>query len=446
MASSLGMNDGLGCVRIKPLGAGGGGGEYNAESCALSPDNLPPVTFDIEENSIDVMTSGGRRRRYDYPTSIIPPSYSQESTYNHYMPSRVSAFMAGYDVNIMAYGQTGSGKTHTMFGPPGVMEIAAGGEYGLDVYENYGLFPRGLLDIVSKVKALSEKDEGERKYVLTASCVEVGLFGKVDMFVASEGEVNWTEVETNHTSNSVHIDHRTEPKELYGQVEVDLHDSDANIYRTFAALATRNTMATTMNDSSSRTCCFARLTLYCYDPSTDSVRRSWFQFVDLAGSERLGDAHGGNTNWRANLSDHNFMAGFGNNWSLMQLSRCVRELVQYRKHGSRGKFSFSSYMVDLVFMLSESMTGAAHTAIFVCLSQAPANNMQTSNALEFGEGERPASVANANELKSLVSGAPTSSACIPVLNTFATNSGAVSNAINSTSHAFSLPSSQCSAS
>jgi len=32
-----------------------------------------------------------------------------------------------------------------------------------------------------------------------------------------------------------------------------------------------------------------------------------------------------------------------------------------------------------------SLTGDAHTAIFVCLSQAPKNNMQSSVALDFGE-------------------------------------------------------------
>jgi len=79
-------------------------------------------------------------------------------------------------------------------------------------------------------------------------------------------------------------------------------------------------MRTGMNKSSSRTCCFAFLTLYCHDASTNSVRKSRFQFVDLAGSERLKDAHNGNTNYRTNMDDANFMAGWCNNWCLMQVS------------------------------------------------------------------------------------------------------------------------------
>jgi len=55
----------------------------------------------------------------------------------------------------MAYGQTGSGKTHTMFGPPGIMSRAANAEYGLELAADYGLYPRGLLDIVNRVRQLN---------------------------------------------------------------------------------------------------------------------------------------------------------------------------------------------------------------------------------------------------------------------------------------------------
>lgn len=383
--SSFQANDGMGVVRIKPLGAGSGGVESSANSS--EPDLLQPVVYDVENNNIDIATSSGRSRRFKYPTKVIPPSDSQADMYAQYMPMRVDAFLEGFDVNIMAYGQTGSGKTHTMFGPPGIMTRAANADYGLEPTADYGLYPRGVLDIVNRVRELN--DSGTTfNYVLVASAVEVGIFGKVDMFVQAEsggGEVDWNELETKHDQCGVQLDRVAEPKYLYGQTEVNLHDEDRNIYRTFAAIATRNTMGTGMNNSSSRTCCFAFLTLYCHDSNTDCVRKSTFQFVDLAGSERLKDAHNGNTNHRTNMHDANFMAGFCNNWCLMQLSRCVRELVQYRRQGSRGHFSFNSYLVDLVFMLSESLVGSAHTAIFVCLSQAPRNNMQSSVALDFGE-------------------------------------------------------------
>ena len=109
------------------------------------------------------------------------------------------------------------------------------------------------------------------------------------------------------------------------------------------------------------------------------------QFVDLAGSERIKDAHNGSTNFRQDgFYDSNLMAGISTNYSLSMLSTCVRDLLEARKRGRMKSFSFSAYIGDLVPMLSESVTGTAISAIFVCLSQAPSNTMQSSIALDFG--------------------------------------------------------------
>merc|ERR1712178_547052 len=43
-----------------------------------------------------------------------------------------------------------------------------------------------------------------------------------------------------------------------------------------------------------------------------------------------------------------------------------------------------AYLFDLVELLKESLVGSAHTAIIVCVSQAPANAKQSAIALEFG--------------------------------------------------------------
>ena len=81
-------------------------------------------------------------RPFVYPRHVIGPDMEQHDLYAAFMPSRVSAFLDGYNVNIMAYGQTGSGKTHTCFGPPGLMAKAGSGALGLGVVDSYGLFPR----------------------------------------------------------------------------------------------------------------------------------------------------------------------------------------------------------------------------------------------------------------------------------------------------------------
>lgn len=75
------------------------------------------------------------------------------------------------------------------------------------------------------------------------------------------------------------------------------------------------------------------------------------------------------------------------NFSLLMLSACVRELLEFRKKKSNKdkRFSTRLYMVDLVPLLQKSMTGEASTACFVNISQAPKNLMQSKFALEFGE-------------------------------------------------------------
>ena len=61
-----------------------------------------------------------------------------------------------------------------------------------------------------------------------------------------------------------------------------------------------------------------------------------------------------------------------------QLSTCARRLVeeQRKKNFSFKNFSFKAFIVDLVPLLQESMSGEALTACFVCMSQAPDNVMQ----------------------------------------------------------------------
>ena len=135
------MNDnrGLGVVRVKPLGAGGGGGERS------SVTGVSTVSYG--NNSINVGS-----KSYSYPKMVIGPEVEQEALFNEFMPSRIQGFFDGFNVNVIAYGQTGSGKTHTMFGTPGILRDAALGKFGHEVTPNYGLFPRGMIAIFKMLK------------------------------------------------------------------------------------------------------------------------------------------------------------------------------------------------------------------------------------------------------------------------------------------------------
>ena len=124
--------------------------------------------------------------------------------------------------------------------------------------------------------------------------------GNLDMLVKSHDERNaerdkgWVEQRWSQGTGP-QLDKFSQPPRMYGMVELPMETPD-DVLRIFAAIASRNTAGTLMNDSSSRSHCICWLTLFAHDKATDAVRRNRFQFVDLAGSERVKEASGGSEN------------------------------------------------------------------------------------------------------------------------------------------------------
>ena len=362
------MNDnrGLGVVRVKPLGAGGGGGERS------SVTGVSTVSYG--NNSINVGS-----KSYSYPKMVIGPEVEQEALFNEFMPSRIQGFFDGFNVNVIAYGQTGSGKTHTMFGTPGILRDAALGKFGHEVTPNYGLFPRGMIAIFKMLKSVRAENPG-KSYVLTCSAVELSAMGDEDMFGKDYGAKRKFDNSMYGFAGGVALDNAETPPKLYGMTQLIL-EQEEDLLRAFGALSTRNTAGTEMNDSSSRSQCFAFLCLYVHDEASDTVQQSRFQFCDLAGSERMVNAHGSH-NWKQGGMEA--INGLMTNYSLMMLGQCVVDLVSERKKGKQMR-AFRAYKVNLIPLLSESLSGNALTALFVCISQAEANVSQSKFSMDFGK-------------------------------------------------------------
>jgi len=114
------------------------------------------------------------------------------------------------------------------------------------------------------------------------------------MFVKSQGGYNLTKelsIGAKPSDNGITLDMTVSPPRMLGLSELQLNEPK-DLLKCFEAIASRNTSGTGMNDSSSRSHCFAFVTLYA--KQEDKVRISRMMFVDLAGSERLNDAHGKN--------------------------------------------------------------------------------------------------------------------------------------------------------
>ena len=372
---------GLAIVRVKPIGAGGGGVEKSGfgmqDGQAALRYQSAVQNGDGGGGRIDIVAGKINGKSFDYMNHVIPPETDNEALYNFFLPRRIDAFLDGYNVNVMAYGQTGTGKTHTMFGTPGIMERAGRGDYGTSICKDYGIFPRAALEIFSRFKQLSSS--GSKKYILTANAIELSMMlGNQDMLNKKHTDPGLGNLMGRATQYGVCIDRVSKPAQMFGMEELQL-ENDKDLFRFFSGIAERCTIGTGLNQYSSRSHCFVVLKLYCYNPDDDTLSTSRFQFVDLAGSEKMKDAHG-DSDYRATQTS---FQGMLVNYSLTMLGCAVRDLVKSRR--SKQKFSFRNYMFDLVMLLSQSLTGEALTAVFVCVSQAPDNAATTFNALDFGK-------------------------------------------------------------
>jgi len=362
---------GLGVIRIKPLGAGGGGGEASSKSGVSA----------IQYTKSSVSVKG---KVFSYPKLVFDPSKKQDALFNEFMPSCIDGFFEGYNANLIAYGQTGAGKTHTIFGPPGCMERAAKGEYGLKVHEDYGLFPRSLIYIFGQLEKLNEVDTSN-SYVITCAAVEISMVGNHDLFKKS----GYTH-RSFSSKSGVALEKVYKPPRLYGQIEFIL-EKESDLLHVFRAISVRNTSATMLNDSSSRSHCIIWLTLWKYEKSSKKVEISRLQFCDLAGSERMKHAHKDGASYMQANREYNMdiMQGLMTNFSLMELSKCLEDIARFRKakkkFSAKEGFSFRAYTTELLLLLSGSLLGNALTACFICVSQAELNQSQSKNSLEFGK-------------------------------------------------------------
>ena len=86
---------------------------------------------------IDIVGGNFGGKSFDYMDNVVPPETDNEQLYSVFLPSRVEAFMGGYNVNLLAYGQTGTGKTHTMLGTPRVIKRSGPCDYCMTVHQDW---------------------------------------------------------------------------------------------------------------------------------------------------------------------------------------------------------------------------------------------------------------------------------------------------------------------
>ena len=149
-------------IRIRPIATSGGHAQNGQGIVAKELKSWDSSSVSVgwcpSHTSVGNTRRSKEERRYTYPQAVIPPSATQEDTYETIVPPLLDTLLAPsgkcQDVLLFAYGQTGTGKTHTMLGPEYSLEVPPAASSVVDeVYPEWGLFPRAVFEIWEKLEA-----------------------------------------------------------------------------------------------------------------------------------------------------------------------------------------------------------------------------------------------------------------------------------------------------
>jgi hypothetical protein len=345
--------------RIKPLSADKAGGK----------DSDKQITgWDEEAGTVEL---GGTV--YGHARRTLPPDATQVHVYEVICQPLVRSWLEGYDADLLSYGQTGAGKTFTMFGPPYAMAAAAkalgGGGSGIAadgiLVDDHGFILRSGFEALAAVESINQSG---RRAVLHGSMVEMTILTLSDQSVIDllNGRAKCFVDKQHH---------------LQGALLLPLKNG-ADLVNMAAAVETRLTRGTKMNDTSSRSHCMTVFTLSVLDGET--VRESRLQFFDLMGSERFKGANAAHDSTQSSKSTASGFEGIYANLSLSSLMNQVEAAAKARRSNSKKKHHNAMLKFCLTDLLQGSLMGSATTAMVTCLSQAARNGDESCLSLKYG--------------------------------------------------------------
>ena len=374
-------------ARIKPLHADKGGGELASKT----------VTGFDEAGSVDVGAvaadgSGGKAKPaavFEHFAATVTPSASQAQCHETVCAPLVAQRQKGFDVDVLCCGQTGSGKTFTTFGPPDAVATAAAVLHG-GVGTRHDADGGGAADAAAPEAGILRGEHGlvlRAGFAAPAATHQLKAAGSRAMLHGSTVETSTTSL-TDHAVHDLLQDRKLcfvdKAHHLQGARQVPLQ-SASELLQMAAAVETRLTRGTKMNDNSSRSHCATVLTLRVLDPSGGGVRTSWLQFFDLTGSERFKGAdaaHDASTSSKSTTSGWEGICANLSPSSLMDTVRAAAVARRKKKKPTRTQLAVGA----ATELLKGSLEGSALTATATCLSQSPRNGAEPCMSLEDSAG------------------------------------------------------------
>ena len=350
-------------ARIKPIAADKNGGIEAATGLG---------GWDTNAGVVEIRGKGGAKV-YSHYHAVIPPDATQEFVYDTVCSPLVRQWLDGYDVDLLSYGQTGSGKTYTMFGPPHSMATAAeklgGGGRGIFspecvMQEDFGFILRAGFEALAKVNSINSAGGHA---VLHGSMVEMSIMSFTDQTV----------LDLLNKNKPCFVD---KSHHLQGAVHVPLKDAH-DLVTMAAAVESRTTRGTRMNDTSSRSHCITVFTLHNMNAEGDQVRESRLQFFDLMGSERFKGANAAHDTGQSSKSTMSGWEGIFANMSLSSLIDSVRAAAVARRKGKKILRAAMDSVLNEV--LAGSLKGNAITGMMTNLSQHPRNGNESALSVSY---------------------------------------------------------------
>ncbi|KAL1419131.1 hypothetical protein MTO96_005243 [Rhipicephalus appendiculatus] len=252
---------------------------------------------------------------------VFGPDAKQIDVYRAVMEPTIAEVMMGYNCTVFAYGQTGTGKTFTM----------------------------------------EELQSQDLEFTIKVSFLELYNEELFDLLSAHEDTSRMKIYEDSSRKGSVIIQ---------GLEEITVHNREEVFFILQKGAAKRQTAATLLNATSSRSHTVFSVTVHIRETTDDGeelVKTGKLNLVDLAGSENIG---------RSGAIDRRAREAGNINQSLLTLGRVITALVDKAPHVPYRESK-------LTRLLQDSLGGRTKTSIIATISPDMTNLEETLSTLDY---------------------------------------------------------------
>lgn len=280
---------------------------------------------------------------------VFGPDAKQIDVYRAVMEPTMAEVMMGYNCTVFAYGQTGTGKTFTMEGDRSNVNLGWADD------PLAGIIPRTLQQLFEELQSQ------DLEFTIKVSFLELYNEELFDLLSAHEDTSRMKIYEDSSRKGSVIIQ---------GLEEITVHNREEVFFILQKGAAKRQTAATLLNATSSRSHTVFSVTVHIRETTDDGeelVKTGKLNLVDLAGSENIG---------RSGAIDRRAREAGNINQSLLTLGRVITALVDKAPHVPYRESK-------LTRLLQDSLGGRTKTSIIATISPDMTNLDETLSTLDY---------------------------------------------------------------